>query len=198
MTARHLPPGRAGPRPDDPTSGRNDDPRRRARPQGRSASTPQGARVLLGLSDGELRDELAVRLERDGHVVATAADGVELLERLADRVLEEPDRPWPDIVVADADLPGRAGIDLLADLRAVGWPTPFVLTARPGDPALVDAESRYDGLAIFEEPFEVPDILTAVAVLLHGVGVALWYPEAAHQSRAFAASAWVERSGSSS
>ena len=68
-------------------------------PHARSA-----APILLVEDDPELREALALVLESDGYVVVTAADGVEALERLHDRLR-------PRVIVLDLMLPVMDGFE---------------------------------------------------------------------------------------
>lgn len=76
------------------------------------AATPEIASGghLLVVDDEEInRDLLAARLERDGHQVSVASDGVEALEIVR--------RQAPDIIVSDILMPRMDGIQLLQALQ---------------------------------------------------------------------------------
>jgi DNA-binding response OmpR family regulator len=66
-------------------------------------------RVLIVDDDPNVVEVIAANLEAEGYQVETAVDGGDAWERL----IAEP----PDLVVLDWMLPGRNGLDLLADLR---------------------------------------------------------------------------------
>ena len=67
-------------------------------------------RVLVVDDDPNVVEVIAANLEDEGYVVETASDGPQAWARLT----EDP----PDVVLMDWMLPGRSGVDLLADLRA--------------------------------------------------------------------------------
>jgi DNA-binding response OmpR family regulator len=67
-------------------------------------------RVLVVDDDPNVVEVIAANLEDEGYVVETASDGHQAWARLT----EDP----PDVVLMDWMLPGRSGVDLLADLRA--------------------------------------------------------------------------------
>ncbi len=66
-------------------------------------------RVLVVDDDASVVEVIAANLEAEGYDVETAGDGVEAWDRVVSSV--------PDLLVLDWLLPGRNGIDLLADLR---------------------------------------------------------------------------------
>jgi DNA-binding response OmpR family regulator len=128
------------------------------------AGAKQSSRILVGHRDHHRRAVLARTLTADGYRVRAARDGDTLLEWIADDMLEE-DPHQPQLIIVEIDLPGRRGIDLLADLRAVGWETPFVLLAGRRS-RLVEKARRFTRTIVFEEPYELYDLRTAVSVLV--------------------------------
>src|SRR5262245_21960421 len=90
-------------------------------------------RLLLVEDDRKIRRTLEAGLQAEGYEVVAAADGNEGL-RLATA------EPF-DCVVLDLMLPGKDGLEVLAELRRVGKATPvLILTAR------VAVEDRVTGL----------------------------------------------------
>jgi DNA-binding response OmpR family regulator len=89
------------------------------------ARKPARQTVLLIEDEEPLRLVLRDLLEREGYVVAEAADGVAALEAV--------DRHAPDVIVLDLNLPRLDGYQVLSHLRArpvtSGIPV-LVLTAR--------------------------------------------------------------------
>jgi two-component system phosphate regulon response regulator PhoB len=67
-------------------------------------------RVLVIDDDPNVVEVITANLEAEGYVVDTAVDGRDAWSHLTGEL--------PDVVVLDWMLPGRSGIDLLADLRA--------------------------------------------------------------------------------
>lgn len=128
------------------------------------------ALVLLGLKDRLHRQLIAAQLRWDGCNVLEASDGIELLEHIADSLLREHRPRRPDLIIAEVNLSGRRGIDMLADLRLEGWDTPFVLTATDQDHALADEAMRLGPVFVFGVPFDVDDLRTAVVLLLSRAG----------------------------
>lgn len=79
---------------------------------------------LLLVEDNEaMQTTLRRAFERSGMTVVTCADGARALDRWQASL--------PDVVVLDLSLPGRDGLQVLADARAAGLATPvLILTAR--------------------------------------------------------------------
>ena len=65
---------------------------------------------------------MRTRLEMAGHTVATAADGQEVLDHIADGVA-------PDLLLLDAMMPRKSGMDVLRELRADGLETPVLIVS---------------------------------------------------------------------
>ncbi len=68
------------------------------------------AAIAIADDDAVLRDLVAFRLERDGHVVAAYDNGLDLLEACRGQ--------RPDLVVLDLMMPGLNGLDTARALRA--------------------------------------------------------------------------------
>jgi two-component system, response regulator, stage 0 sporulation protein F len=128
---------------------------------------PLGGRgtVIISHSDAALCARMAAELSTDGYRVHTTGDGIQLLERLSEEMLGARAQE-PTLIIAEIDLPGRKGIDILADLRYAGWAVPFVLTTRKQDSKLVKDAVKLGMVAVFEEPFEMEDLRTAVPFLM--------------------------------
>jgi DNA-binding NarL/FixJ family response regulator len=78
-------------------------------------------KLLVVEDDHATRTFLADNLTADGYdllVAETARDALRLIEHKA-----------PDLVIVDVGLPDGSGLELLADLRAAGWPRLVVLSA---------------------------------------------------------------------
>jgi DNA-binding response OmpR family regulator len=125
-------------------------------------------RLLLAHADQQLRLRLASHFGRDGWAVHLFEDGIGLLKWLADDLLINGESARSDLIIVDISLPGRNGIELLADLRHSGWATPFILTARAGSRYPSARIRNYSRVFVFEAPFDVEDILTASYYLVDG------------------------------
>jgi two-component system response regulator TctD len=80
-------------------------------------------KLLLVEDNPQMASTLRRTLERQGFRVVTCDDGLRALERWRAAA--------PDVVLLDLSLPGRDGLDVLADARKEGLVTPvIVITAR--------------------------------------------------------------------
>src|SRR5258706_5384412 len=93
-------------------------------PRRMSASTPTQGCVLIVDDEAEIRESLKTLLELEGYEVETAANGDEGLSKLGER-------PF-DLVLLDLALPGRSGIDLLPEIRALDAELPVIIITAYG------------------------------------------------------------------
>jgi DNA-binding response OmpR family regulator len=85
------------------------------------------ARILVADDSETILLLLRTRLEMEGHEVETAADGQETVERV------QATGP-PDILLLDAMMPRKSGIDAVRELRAAGVETPvLIVSAHTGE-----------------------------------------------------------------
>ncbi len=81
-------------------------------------------RVLIADDSETILLLLRTRLEMEGYEVVTAADGEEVME-----VMHSATEPGPDILLLDAMMPRKSGIDALRQLRAEGVDTPALIVS---------------------------------------------------------------------
>ena len=127
---------------------------------GRSNGEPMPTKTILVCDDEPaMRELLRIVLAAD-YDVDEAADGVEVLERIRERE--------PDLLVLDVMLPGRSGLEVLAELRRdpAHAETPvIVITAWDH----VEEGARAAGADLFLlKPFGPDELRGAVAQLLDG------------------------------
>ena len=120
------------------------------------------AQVLLGEDDPELRTLLADMLRRDGHEVTEAKDGAELLEHVAGTLHDSGELEAVDLIVSDIRMPGWTGMEILENLRHVGCWAPVILITAFGDQDTHEMAGRLGAVAVFDKPFDVDDLRTAV------------------------------------
>ncbi|HTT23465.1 MAG TPA: sigma-54 dependent transcriptional regulator, partial [Candidatus Sulfotelmatobacter sp.] len=86
--------------------------------------TPVGGSVLIVDDEAEIRESLQTLLEIEGFEVDTAATGEDGLVQMANR-------PF-DLVLLDLALPGRNGMEILADIRAHDSQLPVIMITAYG------------------------------------------------------------------
>ena len=112
-----------------------------------------------------MRDMVAAALRLDGAEVVVARDGTELLERLGSMTAERSPRFRYDLIVADIRMPGYTGMQVLEGMRRAGWTTPMILMTAFSD-RVTRARVEEQQAVLFDKPFDVDDLRTAVLHLL--------------------------------
>ena len=124
---------------------------------------PQHARVLIVDDNPLVRDLHAVVLRMIGYDVATAEDGVDALEQLADE-------PF-DLLLTDRQMPMIDGTGIILALRSAGSRMPVVMVSgslaySPLPPAIAR-----EVFAAFAKPASITEIVSAVAQALRAAPV---------------------------
>jgi CheY-like chemotaxis protein len=115
--------------------------------------------IVLAEDHDDIRYVLKRTLERSGHTVVTAVDGVQALEAVR--------RHRPDVLVSDVDMPRMNGLDLCRAVRADAGlrHIPVVLVSGsllPGDPRAAEAGAS----ATLLKPFLPAELLACINPLL--------------------------------
>ena len=82
-------------------------------------------RVLIADDSETILLLLRTRLEMEGYDVTTAVDGEEVMELLEKGTPEDA----PDLILLDAMMPRKSGMDVLRELRADGLETPVLIVS---------------------------------------------------------------------
>jgi DNA-binding NtrC family response regulator len=111
--------------------------------------------VLLVDDEERLRRHLGRALREEGHEVVTAADAAEAERLLAERAF--------DVLVIDNLMPGRTGLELIADVVAGGTESPEVvmMTAHASVESAISA-MKLGAFDYLQKPFEVEELAVAV------------------------------------
>lgn len=116
------------------------------------------ARILVADDDPELLESVAEALTRLGADVVQAANGAQLIERLADQ------GPF-DLVVTDIAMPWMTGVRAMRAARTAGLGMPLiVMTALRDENIAADAKSL--GATLLRKPFGLAELESAAAKLL--------------------------------
>jgi CheY-like chemotaxis protein len=103
---------------------------------------------------------MRTRLELAGYDVETAADGQEVTERI------DPGADGgPDLLLLDAMMPRKSGIDALRELRAAGVDTPALIVSAHQNPTDADAPTDLEISGYLTKPIDFDRLLGAVAEL---------------------------------
>jgi CheY-like chemotaxis protein len=121
-------------------------------------------RVLVADDSETILLLMRTRLELAGYEVETAADGQEVTERLREG---EADR-LPDLLLLDAMMPRKSGIDALRELRAEGVDTPALIVSAHQDPTDANASADLEVSGYLTKPIDFDRLLDSVAELTRG------------------------------
>lgn len=118
------------------------------------------ANILVVDDDDNMRHLMKTILERQGHGVTIAKDGLEGLARV--------DEKSPDLVVTDIVMPGIGGLALFSELqRTPSPPKILIVSGKRFQPDGEWTALRARGLVAFvQKPFTPAELAQSVAVLL--------------------------------
>jgi len=115
----------------------------------------QHARILVVEDDQFIRELYAIILRMNGYDIATAVDGVDALERLADE-------PF-DLVLTDRSLPKIDGPGIVLALRSAGSRTPVIMISGSLEYAPLPPAVARELSAAIQKPAGIPELLSAIA-----------------------------------
>jgi DNA-binding response OmpR family regulator len=115
-------------------------------------------RVLIADDSETILLLLRTRLEMEGYEVVTAADGVEVIETMRAG-------PQPDILLLDAMMPRKSGIDALRELRAEGVDTPVLIVSAHQDEMDADAPTDVEVSGFITKPIDFDRLFGCIAEL---------------------------------
>ncbi|MGH2976219.1 MAG: response regulator transcription factor [Solirubrobacterales bacterium] len=115
-------------------------------------------RVLIADDSETILLLLRTRLEMEGYEVVTAADGVEVIEAVNRG-------PAPDILLLDAMMPRKSGIDALRELRASGLDTPALIVSAHQDEMDAGAPTEIEVQGYITKPIDFERLFDRIAGL---------------------------------
>jgi DNA-binding response OmpR family regulator len=118
------------------------------------------ARILVADDSETILLLVRTRLEMAGHEVATAVDGQEAID-----VVRHGPPPAPDLLLLDAMMPRKSGIDALRELRAAGVETPALIVSahKQGADGEGDGDLGIDGFVT--KPIDFDRLFERIAEL---------------------------------
>jgi DNA-binding response OmpR family regulator len=117
-------------------------------------------RVLIADDSETILLLLRTRLEMEGYEVITAADGVEVVE-----AMQRPAEPKPEILLLDAMMPRKSGIDALRELRAAGVDTPGLIVSAHQDEMDAGAATDVEVSGYITKPIDFDQLFSRIAEL---------------------------------
>ena len=117
-------------------------------------------RVLIADDSETILLLLRTRLEMEGYEVITAADGVEVIE-----AMQRASEPKPEILLLDAMMPRKSGIDALRELRASGVETPVLIVSAHQDEMDAGAATDVEVSGYITKPIDFDQLFSRIAEL---------------------------------
>jgi CheY-like chemotaxis protein len=121
-------------------------------------------RVLVADDSETILLLMRTRLELAGYEVETAADGQEVTEQVQGG---GPDQ-LPDLLLLDAMMPRKSGIDALRELRAAGVEIPALIVSAHQNPSDADAPTDLEISGYVTKPIDFDRLLDEIASLTSG------------------------------
>jgi DNA-binding response OmpR family regulator len=100
---------------------------------------------------------MRTRLEMAGHAVVTACDGQEVTERF-----NGDSASHPDLLLLDAMMPRKSGVDALRELRAAGVETPALIVSAHQNPGDADAATDLEISGYITKPIDFDALLERI------------------------------------
>ncbi|HET7590733.1 MAG TPA: response regulator [Solirubrobacterales bacterium] len=123
------------------------------------------ARILVADDSETILLLMRTRLEMAGHTVVAAADGQEVLDAVAASGL-------PDLLLLDAMMPRKSGIDALRELRGGGVEIPALIVSAHQNPGDADAPTDLAIDGYITKPIDFDLLLETIAALTVSEGAA--------------------------
>jgi response regulator NasT len=118
----------------------------------------ESLRIAIAEDEPELLADLEESLAEFGHeVVATAANGAELVERCRETA--------PDLVITDIKMPGMDGLQAAEQIRKLR-PTPIVIISAFHDQEFVDRALKEHVLAYLVKPLNDHSLKASIALAM--------------------------------
>ncbi|MBS1879515.1 MAG: response regulator [Actinobacteria bacterium] len=118
------------------------------------------ANVLVADDSETILLLMQTRLELAGHVVATAADGQEVIE-----LVNADSEGRLDVLLLDAMMPRKSGIDALRELRDAGVDIPALIVSAHQNPTDADAPTDLEIAGYVTKPIDFERLLGEIDAL---------------------------------
>jgi CheY-like chemotaxis protein len=100
---------------------------------------------------------MRTRLELAGYEVLTAGDGQEVIDRVGESM--------PDLLLLDAMMPRKSGIDALRELRATGLRVPALIVSAHQNAGDADAPTDLEIDGFVTKPIDFDRLLSEIETL---------------------------------
>jgi DNA-binding NtrC family response regulator len=117
--------------------------------------------ILIADDDRTCRDSIQKTLEREGHTVEGAGDVDSAVRAAAQHAF--------DLIVCDYRMPGKTGLDLLAELQREGSQVPVLMISAFADADTEATAKRLGARAFLKKPFRRQELLDYTHDALEGI-----------------------------
>ncbi|HKG36451.1 MAG TPA: response regulator transcription factor [Solirubrobacterales bacterium] len=111
-------------------------------------------RILVADDSETILLLLRTRLEMEGYDVTTAVDGEEAMQKLGGEPGSE-----PDVILLDAMMPRKSGLDVLRELRAGGSRTPILIVSAHQEQEAIGDVSGHGADGYIRKPIDFDELL---------------------------------------
>jgi DNA-binding response OmpR family regulator len=118
-------------------------------------------RVLVADDSETILLLLQTRFEMEGYQVQTAVDGQEVVDLVRAAAAGEA----PDLLLLDAMMPRKSGIEALRELRAEGVETPVLIVSAHQDAGDADSPTELEVSGYVTKPIDFDRLFVTVAKL---------------------------------
>lgn len=118
-----------------------------------------GQRIMIVDDSAMIRMQVKRALTGAGHEVIEAVDGRDALEKLSGG-------PEPALLVCDVNMPRMNGIELLQNLRNLGFSAPIVMLTTEGQPDMIRKARLLGAKGWMVKPFKAHMLLASVTKLV--------------------------------
>jgi CheY-like chemotaxis protein len=119
------------------------------------------AKVLIADDSETILLLLQTRLEMEGHQVETANDGQEVMEAMHAAGAGAS----PDLLLLDAMMPRKSGIEALRELRAEGVDTPALIVSAHQDAGDADSATELEVSGYVTKPIDFERLFSSIEEL---------------------------------
>jgi DNA-binding NtrC family response regulator len=136
-------------------------------PNDKSSQGLSPSMILLVDDDPDIRSLMRTFLEHEGYSVFSSGDAERALQIFRSV-------PQIDLLVTDLYMPGRSGLELGAELKALRSELPVLLISGGAGAEEYAAQARGDGWSFLAKPFRLPEFLATVHRILAPVEARRW------------------------
>jgi DNA-binding response OmpR family regulator len=118
-------------------------------------------RILVADDSETILLLLRTRLEMEGYEVVTATNG----QQVVDAVAGGDPAQRPDVILLDAMMPGKSGIDALLELRGSGVDTPVLIVSAYREQEVLGDTARLGANGLVAKPIDFDDLFGRISEL---------------------------------